>query len=268
MPSYPKLLKSLSSGSFFLFSLLYRLFFILLTWGTSFYTHPLEDIMSIRRNFQLLVHITSEAEVFDQLLPVRDLRTGEEGTLLCSHCCQWPAELIPRATWLEGCFTPEAYRDDPRLALGYHPKSITRWKHREGILTLSTQSAEELAALEARRARQEAQRQEELRAREARAARVGPGAVLRGADLRGAPLWGADLQGADLQGANLQGAFLVEADLQGANLQGANLRETELWGANLRGADLRDADLYEADLTGADLQGADLAGANLEGARL
>jgi uncharacterized protein YjbI with pentapeptide repeats len=224
-----------------------------------------ELTMSLRRKFAVLVELTSEEDVFDRLLPVRDVKTGEQGTLLCSHCCQWPEELIPQATWLEGCFTPEAYRDDPRLALGYHPKSVTRWKHREGVLTLSAQKEEELEAFEARQTREEARRQEEIMDQ---AAWVGPRADLTGADLRGADLRGADLQGANLQGANLRGADLWGADLRGADLQWADLQGAYLVGANLQGADLRGASLQGAEAWEANLTGADLGGANLQGARV
>lgn len=79
--------------------------------------------------FQVLSTISSEADVFDNLLPVRRLETGEEGLLLCSHYCRWPEELIKRATWLEGCFTPGDYMNDPRLVLGAHPDDVTQWRH-------------------------------------------------------------------------------------------------------------------------------------------
>jgi hypothetical protein len=72
--------------------------------------------------------VVKESQVFDHLVRIKRLDTGEEGLLLCSHCCQWPAHLIPQATWLEGCFTPEEYKDEPRLMLGYHPNQLTSWK--------------------------------------------------------------------------------------------------------------------------------------------
>ncbi len=188
--------------------------------------------MSVRRKFAVLVELASDEELFDRLLPVIDVRSGEQGTLLCSHCCCWPRELETQATWLEGCYTPEAYRDDPRLALGYHPRTPTRWDREKGILRLSAQTSEELlkTVLRTRRG--------------ARAALWGLG--LAGADLAGANLRVVDLSGADLTGANLSGA-----DLRRANLSGANLS-----GANLSGADLRRVDLRRVDLSGANLEGA------------
>lgn len=71
--------------------------------------------------------VTKENQVFDHLVPVRRLDTQEEGLLLCSHCCKWPEELIPQATWLEGCFTPEEWREESRLLTGYHPDHLVNW---------------------------------------------------------------------------------------------------------------------------------------------
>jgi hypothetical protein len=209
--------------------------------------------MSVRRNFQLLVELASDEEAFDRLLPVRDVKTAEQGTLLCSHGCRWPPDLEAQATWLEGCFTPPEYRDDPRLALGYHPRTPTRWGRDGKILRLSAQTSEELLKTVLR-------------------TRQGARAALWGVDLAGADLAGANLRGVDLSEANLQGANLSGASLRWANLMGANLRGVDLSGADLTGANLRRANLMGADLTGAalyraSLKGADLTEANLSGAR-
>jgi hypothetical protein len=71
--------------------------------------------------------VAKENQVFDHLVQVRRLDTQEEGLLLCSHCCKWPEELIPQATWLEGCFTPEEWQEEPRLLTGYHPDHLVSW---------------------------------------------------------------------------------------------------------------------------------------------
>lgn len=71
--------------------------------------------------------VINENQVFDHLVKVRRHDTKEEGLLLCSHCCNWPKHLIEKATWLEGCYTPEAYKDDTRLLMGYHPNEVTNW---------------------------------------------------------------------------------------------------------------------------------------------
>ncbi len=81
------------------------------------------------RRFVILSQgVNTSDDVFNNLVLVRDKETGEEGTLLCSHMCNWPQELISQATWLEGCKTPEEYKDEPRLSLGYHPDQYTQWR--------------------------------------------------------------------------------------------------------------------------------------------
>jgi hypothetical protein len=35
---------------------------------------------------------------------------------------------VDKATWLEGCFTPEGFKDDPRLLLGFHHHSWIGWE--------------------------------------------------------------------------------------------------------------------------------------------
>lgn len=77
---------------------------------------------------EVLKDITGHADVFDCLLPVRRTDNGQEGLLLCSHCCRFPKELVNKATWLEGCFTPNQWKDDPRLLLGNHPNKATIWE--------------------------------------------------------------------------------------------------------------------------------------------
>lgn len=75
--------------------------------------------------FTILSPVESSNDVFDHLIEVRRHDTGEEGLLLCSHYCEWPKDLLPKATWIEGCFTPEEYKENPRLLLGYHRGSVT-----------------------------------------------------------------------------------------------------------------------------------------------
>jgi hypothetical protein len=92
------------------------------------------------RSFQILsASVCTDADVFDHLVEVKDLATGEEGLLLCSHYCRWPEELIAEATWLEGCYTPPQWARDTRLALGAHPNSITSWEVNKAskVITLS-----------------------------------------------------------------------------------------------------------------------------------
>ena len=79
--------------------------------------------------FTVLSSASSETEIFNCLVPVKRHDTGEEGILLCSHYCKWPASLVPQATWLEGCFTPKRMKDDPRLLMGYHPKHLVSWSY-------------------------------------------------------------------------------------------------------------------------------------------
>lgn len=81
------------------------------------------------RTFVILSkNVKTSNDVFNNLILVKDKETGEEGLLLCSHMCEWPSELFPLATWLEGCKTPEEFKDEPRLALGYHPHHYTQWR--------------------------------------------------------------------------------------------------------------------------------------------
>lgn len=81
------------------------------------------------RSFQILDQsVSNQSNFFDRLILVKDIKTGEEGTLLCSHMCQWPKNLFDKATWIEGCKTPIEYQDDSRLAMGFHPDQYTQWK--------------------------------------------------------------------------------------------------------------------------------------------
>lgn len=80
-------------------------------------------------SFEVLSSASSEADIFNRLVKVKRLDTGEEGTLLCSHCCKWPADLKDQATWLEGCFTPKDMEKDSRLLMGYHPKHLVSWSY-------------------------------------------------------------------------------------------------------------------------------------------
>lgn len=99
--------------------------------------------MKKQRTFKVLSDISSKEEVFNNLVEVRDLNSNEEGTLLCSHGCCWPEDKIPKATWLEGCYTPDSYRESEKLALGYHPQSLTEWwvnLNQEGEVILTIQA--------------------------------------------------------------------------------------------------------------------------------
>lgn len=97
--------------------------------------------MSTVLTLTILSDVSSEAEVFNNLIQVRREDTGEEGLLLCSHCCRWPKELIPRAKWLEGCYTPRAHKDNPKLLTGFHPRSMTHWRVEGKTLTLAVPDA-------------------------------------------------------------------------------------------------------------------------------
>lgn len=80
---------------------------------------------------KVLSNVSSSEDVFDCLIQVQRLDTGEIGELLCSHCCRWPKDMLDKAKWIEGCYTPQSYEADPRLLLGYHPSSVTRWEYEE-----------------------------------------------------------------------------------------------------------------------------------------
>lgn len=101
---------------------------------------------TIYRTFRILdKNVESSAQVFDSLIWVQDTSSEEKGWLLCSHYCRWPEELIPQATWLEGCYTPPNWKEDPRLALGYHPKAVTSWEvdYDRGEISLSSTISED-----------------------------------------------------------------------------------------------------------------------------
>ena len=85
--------------------------------------------MSISIRFTVISSASCEAEIFDNLVTVRRHDTGETGTLLCSHFCRWPEELISQATWLEGCYTPKSMEGDSRLLMGYHPNELVSWSY-------------------------------------------------------------------------------------------------------------------------------------------
>lgn len=82
-------------------------------------------------SLKILSDVSSSEDVFDNLVQVQRLDTGEVGELLCSHCCRWPQHLLKKAKWIEGCYTPKSHANDPRLLLGYHPGSITHWDYQE-----------------------------------------------------------------------------------------------------------------------------------------
>jgi len=79
---------------------------------------------------------------FDLLIEVEWLsgpKEGQKGTLLCSHYCKWPKELLGKANFIEGCFTPPSYKGDRRLVLGYHAGSVTSYKwESEGVVAIKT----------------------------------------------------------------------------------------------------------------------------------
>lgn len=88
-----------------------------------------------------VVQIKSLKEMFDHLVHVKwtsGPKEGQEGFLLCSHKCQWPEELVDGADFLEGCYTPSEYKEDPRLVLGFHPDSVTLWKEEEREISTET----------------------------------------------------------------------------------------------------------------------------------
>lgn len=77
-----------------------------------------------------LVQVKDNNQVFDHLVHIRWVsgpKEGQEGMLLCSHYCKWPTELMEKADFIEGCFTPASFKNDNRLVLGYHPGSVTSW---------------------------------------------------------------------------------------------------------------------------------------------
>lgn len=80
---------------------------------------------------------------FDLLIEVEWLsgpKEGQKGLLLCSHYCKWPQELMNKADFLEGCFTPKEMKMCNRLVLGYHPTTVTSydWSTLGEVVEIST----------------------------------------------------------------------------------------------------------------------------------
>lgn len=86
--------------------------------------------------------LASVESIFDTLIEVKRLDTGEVGLLLCSHSCKWPSSLINEATWLEGCYTPNSFIGDTRLLTGYHPNRPTGWVIDGNLLTFTVEEDE------------------------------------------------------------------------------------------------------------------------------
>lgn len=81
------------------------------------------------RRFTILSsNINNSNDVFDRLINVKDLVTGEEGVLLCSHMCNFPSNLVNQATLLAGCKPTSKWENDDRLALGFHPDHYIQWR--------------------------------------------------------------------------------------------------------------------------------------------
>jgi hypothetical protein len=88
----------------------------------------MSDVYAQESKFEIIAEVETNGEVFDHLVKVRHVLSGEEGLLLCSHYSRWPVELIAKATWLAGCFTPDAYVDDERLVFGAILNQTIGWK--------------------------------------------------------------------------------------------------------------------------------------------
>ena len=70
-------------------------------------------------------------------------KAGEQGKLLCSHYCKWPESLLTQAEFIEGCFTPKEFTEDPRLVLGDHSGSITTYDWEgPGVVVITTELLE------------------------------------------------------------------------------------------------------------------------------
>jgi len=78
--------------------------------------------------FKVLSDVCCEVDIFDKLIHVRHELTGQEGLLLCSHCSDWPKRFIHKADWLAGCFTPDSFKNNPKLVFGYQPTDAISWK--------------------------------------------------------------------------------------------------------------------------------------------
>jgi hypothetical protein len=88
----------------------------------------MSNVYAQESKFEIISEVETNGQVFDHLVKARHVLSGEEGLLLCSHYSRWPAELIAKATWLAGCFTPDAYVDDERLVFGAIPNQTIGWK--------------------------------------------------------------------------------------------------------------------------------------------
>jgi len=77
--------------------------------------------------FKILSDVCCEVDIFDKLIHVRHELTGQEGLLLCSHCSDWPKRFIHKADWLAGCFTPDSFKNNPKLVFGYQPNDAISW---------------------------------------------------------------------------------------------------------------------------------------------
>jgi hypothetical protein len=88
----------------------------------------MSNVYAQESKFEIISEVETNGQVFDHLVKARHVLSGEEGLLLCSHYSRWPAELIAKATWLAGCFTPDAYVADERLVFGAIPNQTINWE--------------------------------------------------------------------------------------------------------------------------------------------
>ena len=74
-------------------------------------------------------------DVFNKLVHVQHVLSGQEGLLVCSHLSHWPVELVDQADWLAGCYTlPNAPTE--KLVLGSHPQQQIEWDINKGEGTI------------------------------------------------------------------------------------------------------------------------------------
>lgn len=76
---------------------------------------------------EVLTPVNDPSQVFGHVVEVKNPETDEVFTLGCAHCCAFTQRQLAVADKLEGCYTPSLYKNDPRLLLGYHPNSVTKW---------------------------------------------------------------------------------------------------------------------------------------------
>jgi len=61
-----------------------------------------------------------EFDLFEQLHYVYRKDINQYGLLFLTRDVNWTNPIIEKADWIDGCQVPKAFKDDPRLLLGFH----------------------------------------------------------------------------------------------------------------------------------------------------